>query len=73
MTGDNLSKHEDSYFYSVQTWYDQLDLGTEPPRDKRVIYNSFIQSFANPAFYVLKDNKEYRDICNIVAKKGEML
>lgn len=73
LTGDNLSKHEDSYFYSVQTWYDQLDLGTEPPRDKRVIYNSFIQSFANPAFSVLKDNKEYRDICNIVARKGEML
>ena len=73
LTGDNLSQHGDSYFYSIQKWYDQLDLGTDAPRDKRVIYDSFVQSFANPVFSVLKDNKEYQDICHIVAKKGEKL
>jgi Predicted transcriptional regulators len=73
LTGDNLSQHGDSYFYSIQKWYDQLDLGTDAPRDKRVIYDSFVQSFTNPVFSALKDNKEYQDICHIVAKKGEKL
>lgn len=73
LTGDNLSSHGDSYFYSIQKWYDQMDLGTDAPRDKQVIYNSFVQSFANPVFSVLKDRKEYQDICHIVVKKGERL
>ena len=73
LTGDNLSRHGDKYFYCIQKWYDQLDLGADAPRDKRVIYESFLQSFENPAFSVLKDNEEYQDICHIVAKKGEQL
>lgn len=70
LTGDNLSRHGDSYFYFVQKWYDQLTLGAEAPRDKRVIYESFLQSLENPVFSILKDDKEYQNICRSFAEKG---
>jgi len=73
LTGDNFSLHGDKYFYSIQKWFEQLDLGADAPRDKRIIYESFLQSLANPAFSVLKDNKDYQNICRMYAEKGENL
>lgn len=73
LTADNLSQHGDQYFYSLQKWYNQLDLGADAPRDKRVIYESFLQSLQSPSFLVLRDNEEYQTICDIMAKKGEGL
>ena len=71
LTGDNLSMHGDSYFYFIQKWYDQLALGAEAPRDKRIIYESFLQSLANPVFSILKDNREYQNICRSFTEKKE--
>lgn len=71
LTGDNLSIHGDGYFYFIQKWYDQLDLGAEAPRDKRIIYESFLQSLANPVFSILKDNREYQNICRGFTEKKE--
>lgn len=61
---DHLNLHGDDYFDQVSGWYDQLDLGAEAPRDRRVIMDSFMKTLENPAFAVLEANEEFKRLKN---------
>lgn len=71
LENDNLTLHGDSYFNLIHICYEQLDTGTDAPRDKRLIWESFIQSFHHPSFAILEDNKEYQKLKKSLNKRGE--
>lgn len=62
LADDNLTLHGDNYFNQIHSWYEQLDIGADAPMDKRLIYENYIQSFQNPVFELLADNKEYQKL-----------
>lgn len=69
LTGENLTLHGDDYFNRISGWYEQLDIGSDAPRDKRVILEGAIQALDHPAFVSLKDDAEYQGIRNILIRK----
>ncbi|MCI8483127.1 MAG: helix-turn-helix transcriptional regulator [Lachnospiraceae bacterium] len=52
----------DDYFDSVEDWFDQLDLGRNAPRHRKIVLESFLQTLEYPAFEILKDEPEYHRI-----------
>lgn len=73
LTDDNLASHGDDYFDRIHTWYENLDIGADAPRDKRVILDSFLQSFQHPAFAVLETDDEYRKLKKRLEERGKKL
>lgn len=70
LTGENLALHGDDYFNQISGWYEQLDIGSDAPRDKRVILEDAIQVLHHPAFAGLEKDGEYQNIKNILIKKA---
>ncbi len=63
---DDLSLHGDDYFDQLGGWYEQLDIGTQAPRDTRLIREDFRKSLDAPVFAVLQERAEYqrlREVC----------
>lgn len=54
--------HGDAYFSKLDTWFEQMDLGAQAVRDKRLILQSARESLLNPVFDVLRENKEFKKI-----------
>lgn len=54
--------HGDDYFTRMDNWFEQLDLGAQLVRDRRVILQSAKESLKNPVFDVLRERKEYKQI-----------
>ena len=54
--------HGDSYFTSIESWFEQLNIGNHAPRDKRIIINSAISALSHPAFTILSDMTAYQKI-----------
>ncbi|HEX3075615.1 MAG TPA: helix-turn-helix transcriptional regulator [Lachnospiraceae bacterium] len=53
--------HGDSFFHSIESWFEELDLGQTVPRDEKTIKESMLQGVvANPVFDCLKDNPQYK-------------
>lgn len=69
---DHLTLHGDDYFYLIHSWYEQLDIGTDAPVDKRLIYENYVQSFENPVFELLADMKEYQKLKQSLTERGEL-
>lgn len=67
LTGENLTSHDDAYFNRISGWYEQLDIGSDAPRDKRVILEGAIQALNHPAFAVLEESAEYQRIKDMLA------
>lgn len=67
LTGENLTSHDDAYFNRISGWYEQLDIGSDAPRDKRVVLESAIQALNHPAFAVLEESAEYQSIKDMLA------
>lgn len=52
----------DDYFNRIYTFFEDLELGAQAPRDSQVIWESFLQALNHPGLFVLKDNKEFQKI-----------
>lgn len=62
LTGKQPVIHGDRYFDRIDEWAEQLDIGADAPRDKRVIWESAVQALENPVFAVLHEEAEYQSI-----------
>lgn len=58
--------HGDSYFDKLDNCFEELELGSQLVRDKKLVMASTIQGLENPIFAGLKDMEEYRNICNML-------
>ncbi len=65
--------HGDSYFTSIESWFEQLNIGNHAPRDKRIIINSAISALSHPAFTILSDMTAYQKIKQSLSEKGGIL
>ena len=58
-----LCLHGDDFFNLLDGWLDQLDLGTDLPRDEKTIRKSMSDVIVNnPAFAVLSDEQRFQSI-----------
>lgn len=58
-----LKLHGDSYFDLLDNWLDQLDLGTDLPRDEKTIRKSMADVIIqNPAFAALSNDRRFQRI-----------
>lgn len=58
-----LCLHSDAFFDLLDGWLDQLDLGTDLPRDEKTIRKSMSDVIVNnPAFLVLSDEQRFQSI-----------
>lgn len=73
LTDNNLAEHGNSYFTQIQNWYEALDIGADAPRDKKVIFEGFVQSLDHPAFAVLENKEEFQKIKKSLEERGETL
>ena len=60
LSDDNLKLCGDSYFYRLEEWFEGLDLGTEPPRNKKVILDSAVQALDHPVFAPIEQTEEFK-------------
>lgn len=57
------SLHGDSFFYELDSWFAEFDLGAEAVRSEEIIKESMIQGVVNnPTFAALKDHPRYKNI-----------
>ena len=68
---DGISLHGDEYFTSLDEWFEELDLGVQPPRDIFMIIDNVKQALEHPALTLLFDTKEYKELKNLIHRKGE--
>ena len=54
--------HGDDYFDCLEEWIEKLDLGAAPPRNRKTVFESFVESLEHPLFAILQDNSEFRRI-----------
>ena len=73
LTDENLALHGDNYFNRISEWYEQLDIGADAPRDKRVILDSAVQALSHPLFVILEKDDEFQKMKRILMKRGENL
>lgn len=62
LTGDNINLHGDNYFDALDSWFTQLDLGVTPPRNKKLVVDSAVQSLSHPAFATLNNKDAFQKI-----------
>lgn len=59
--------HGDAFFYELDGWFEEFDLGKEAVRSDELIKKSMIESIAfNPAFEGLKQEPKYKNIIAIM-------
>ena len=58
--------HGDSYFNQLDTWFEDLDLGTQMPRSKKLVMQSARDNLDNPVFANLRARKDFERIKNIL-------
>ena len=66
MFKEDYKLHGDSYFSRMDIWFEQLDIGPQLVRDKRLILQSAKESLNNPVFNVLREDKEFKQIEKIL-------
>lgn len=54
--------HGDSYFNKLDSWFEELDLGTQMPRNKILVMQSARENLNNPVFDSLREMKEFKRI-----------
>lgn len=73
LNSDTSHLRSDAYFDALDTWFEEVFLSGNIPRDKRVIYESMLLAFDTPAFEVLKEKEDYQKLKKIAEKRGEQL
>lgn len=61
--------HGDSYFDKLDTWFKELDLGTQMPRSKKLVLQSARESLNNPVFAGLCGMREFQKIDKRLAQE----
>ncbi|MBQ3546233.1 MAG: helix-turn-helix transcriptional regulator [Lachnospiraceae bacterium] len=56
----NVGLRSDEYFNKLDVWFEQMELGGNVPRDKKVILESAIQGLNHPVFAILEDELKYQ-------------
>ena len=51
--------HGDSYFNRLDRWFEDLDLGTQMPRNRKLVLQSVRENLNNPAFAMLREKKDF--------------
>lgn len=59
LSDETMFLHGDSYFSSLEKWFEASDLGTQLPRSKKLIWEGAVQAFGHPAFAVLAQNSTF--------------
>lgn len=70
---EHLLFRNDGYFNRVEQWYQQSDLGGNPPRSKKIVFESAMQAFEIPVFAAIHENPEFIRLQKSLALKGEHL
>jgi transcriptional regulator with XRE-family HTH domain len=66
---DRLLLHGDDYFHRLDSWFETLALGANPPRDKTLVRQSVLQSLSHPAFEPLRGTLEFQTIQKVLEKE----
>lgn len=72
LNGDENPMRSDEYLDTLDEWFEQLALGGNAPRDKRVVYDSMMSVFETPVFAGLKGEEEYEKLKAFAQKRGEV-
>lgn len=59
---ETLELHGDEYFDCLEPWFLELELGTQPPRVKKLVAESARQSLMNPLFEPIKDRAAFKEL-----------
>lgn len=59
---EQFKLHGDSYFDALDAWIERLDLGSEAPRDRKVVCDSLSETLHHPAFAILEQEEEFQRI-----------
>jgi transcriptional regulator with XRE-family HTH domain len=70
LMGDNINLHGDSYFDALDPLFSRLDLGTAPPRNRKLVVESSVTAFNHPAFTSLSSNETFQKIKQSMMKEG---
>ncbi len=62
MLKDKLKLHGDPYFDCLTEWIEQLELGAEPPRNPKMVFESLKESLEHPVFAFVQDSPEFQEI-----------
>lgn len=54
--------HGDSYFTKLDKWFEELDLGSQMPRSKKLVLQNARENLNNPVFAGLQEMKEFQAI-----------
>lgn len=71
-TSDSCSfiLHGDEFFDSIDSWFEEFDLGSKAPRDEKVIKEGILQAITeNPAFALLKDEPRFKGVIEEIKSK----
>lgn len=60
--------HGDSYFNRLDSWFEELDLGGQMPRSKKLVLQSVRESLENPVFDGLRDKKEFEMLKKMISE-----
>ncbi|MGN0153216.1 MAG: helix-turn-helix domain-containing protein [Lachnospiraceae bacterium] len=60
--------HGDAYFYKMDSWFEELDLGTQMPRSKKLVMQSARENLKNPAFDGLRELAEFMKVEHLLAE-----
>ena len=67
-----MSLHGDDFFYCIDEWFNEFDLGTTPVRDEKLVKESMIQAMIdNPVFTAICDHPKYKNIIKTMKLKLE--
>lgn len=53
----DMRPHGDDFFYELDSWYENIELGKETVRDRKLIGQSVMAVFEHPVFQTLSDRK----------------
>lgn len=60
--------HGDAYFNKLDGWFEELDLGTQMPRNKKLVMQSIRENLNNPVFSELRELREFVRIDRMLAE-----
>ena len=67
MLHGEFALHGDEYFSELESWFEGLDLGAQPVRDKKIVLQSARENLDNPVFESLRERKEFQELYSILA------
>jgi transcriptional regulator with XRE-family HTH domain len=70
LTGDNIILHGDSYFNALDSWFLELGIDTNPPRNKKLVLDNVVQSFDHPAFSEFNSTDKFIKMKQIITEGG---